>query len=139
MNRIKTLIHAIICVIALVSCSDDTADRLQLEFKGYDPQYITVEFTPAFYIQGIITANAHYAGELTLTCTNYPEIYLSNASYDPESTPEAAGFTVTKTSDNQLTINFRAIETPDAGATIEIMGKNKDKTNFCIITINRCN
>lgn len=139
MKTTRLFIAASIITLASASCSDDAPEPLLWECWDYDRDRISVEFTPNHYVQGQIIADDDYAGEINVTCTNYPEIGQEANSMLGYVSDEV-GFTLVKTGSNTFKITFDPIEVDESeppSIRVELFGLDGKEHNTSYLDIGR--
>lgn len=137
MKKIEHILIALVALFALCSCSNDEPVPLQWELTDGDTDKVSVEFTPGFYIQGSIMADADYSGTVTLRCVNYADIFLA-ANEAKGIVSEGLGLTVERSQPATLKICFSPVHNADAEPlTITITGQNGSATNLSTLSIGR--
>ena len=110
------------------------------EFSNYDREVVSAVYAPDFVNQVAITASPEFSGDITLKCTNYPQITLNANNADGTFKSAEAGFTVIKVDDNTLKITFEPIEATGENGIYEFVsvdGRNSKETGITNMSVGR--
>ena len=136
----KSLLNAIMILVllSLSSCMGDGPAPMIWEFADYDKSAVSAVYAPDYYNQVTITAAAGYSGEITLRCTNYPQLTIDTNTDDGKYVDEKAGFAVSMVGGNTLKVTFMPVENVgESGAQAFVgitgrSGKDRNGTNMSV-------
>lgn len=139
MKKLLFLATVLFTVLSFTSCKEDEPIPMAWEFSNYDRDAISAVYAPDFVNQVTIAAAPGYSGEITLKCTNYPQIMLNANTEEGSFKSAEGGFTVTKIDNNTLKITFQPIETADNGVYefVSVNGKTGNKTGITNMSVGR--
>ena len=138
MKKLLFIATVLFTVLSLSSCKEDDPVPMTWEFSNYDREAVSAVYAPDFVNQVSIAAPPEYSGEITLKCTNYPQITLNANNADGTFKSAKAGFTVIKVDNNTLKITFEPIEATGENGLYEFVsadGRNGKETgirNMCV-------
>lgn len=140
MKKFLFIAIVLLPVLSFVSCREDNQVPMIWEFSNYDCEAVSAVYSPDYVYQVAIAAPPEYSGDITLKCTNYPQITLNANNADGAFKSVEAGFTVIKIDDNTLKVKFDKIETIDNKGiqiSISIEGINGKKVNLTNMSVSR--
>ena len=139
MKKLLFLATVLFTVLSFTSCKEDEPIPMAWEFSNYDRNAVSAVYAPDFVNQVTIAAAPEYSGEITLKCTNYPQIMLNANTGEGSFKSVEGGFTIAKIDNNTLKITFQPIEAKDNGVYefVSVDGKNGKKTGVSNMSIGR--
>ena len=140
MKKLLLITTVLFTVLSFSSCKEDDPVTMIWEFSNYDREAVSAIYAPDFANQVAIAAPPEYSGDITLKCTNYPQITLNANNADGTFKSAEAGFTVIKVNDNTLKITFEPIEATDENGIYEFVsadGRNGKETGVTNMSVGR--
>ncbi|MGM9846911.1 MAG: hypothetical protein ACI31F_03060 [Muribaculaceae bacterium] len=141
MKQLLLFATALFAAVMFTSCGDDESTPMTWDFYDYDSNFVTAVYTPDYINQVSISAIPEYQGEITLKCTNYPEVAIMKDNKVVELLSDTqAGFSVKRIDDNTLKISFHSIMDiyeNRSSCIISIVGNNGDEKYFSNIIVFR--
>lgn len=136
MKKLLFIATILLTVLSFSSCKEDDPVPMIWEFSDYDREAVSAVYSADYYNQVAILANSDYCGDITLKCTNYPQITLNANNADDTFKSENAGFSVRKIDDNTLKITFEPIEiTADSNPYDVVSAEGTNGRQSCITNI----
>ncbi len=136
MHKYKLLLMAATTVFALSACDHELTD-MHWQIDTSPAKNFDTEASPTNYPTLMIVTN-YKAGEATITCTNYKDVYIDKDDSHTEYTNTRCGFTITKTAGNTFNIKFKEIDdTATESDYLTLRAKNGSKTVASSLGINR--
>lgn len=140
MNKLFVIASLLSLVFSFSSCKEDDPVPMTWEVCDYDQEEVSAVCTPG-YVYGVeISASADYSGDITVRCTNYPQLLLNANNYDGMYTGEKAGLTVSKIDDNTLKFTLDPIKEMDEEAIYDVVlveGRNSKESYISNILVER--
>ena len=140
MKKLLLLLTSVFALMTIPSCTEDDNDPMVWEFSNYDLSIISAAYTPGFVNEAVITIAAEYKGDITLTCTNYPQLTLTSNDSDGTFNSTNAKFSVSKIDNTSLKISFEPLDyVPIDGINdfIYTSGHNGNRTYLSNIKVTR--
>lgn len=140
MKKLLFIATVLFTVFSFSSCKEDDPVPMIWEFSNYDREAVSTVYSPDYVYQVAIAAPPEYSGDITLKCTNYPQITFNANNADGTFKSTDAGFTVIKVDSNTLKITFEPIPTTGEKEIYEVVsanGKNGKETGITNISIGR--
>lgn len=140
MKKFLFIATVLFTVLSLSSCKEDDPVPMTWEFSNYDREAVSAVYAPDFVNQVSIAAPPEYSGDITLKCTNYPQITLNTNNADGTFKSAKAGFTVIKVDNNTLKITFEPIPATGEKEIYDVVsadGKNGKETGITNISVGR--
>lgn len=140
MKKLLFIATVLFTVLSLSSCKEDDPVPMTWEFSNYDREAVSAVYAPDFVNQVSIAAPPEYSGDITLKCTNYPQITLNTNNADGTFKNAKAGFTVIKVDNNTLKITFEPIPATGEKEIYDVVsadGKNGKETGITNISVGR--
>lgn len=139
MKKLLFLFTVLFTVLSFTACKEDEPIPMVWEFSNYDRDSVSAVYAPDFVNQVTIATPPEYNGEITLKCTNFPQIMLNANTEEGSFKSFKGGFTVTKIDNNTLKITFQPIETADNGVYefVSVNGKTGNKTGITNMSVGR--
>ena len=140
MKKLLFIATVLFTVLSFSSCKEDDHVTMIWEFSNYDRETVSAVYTPDFVNQVVIAAPPEYSGDITLKCTNYPQITLNANNAEGTFKSAEAGFTVIKVDDNTLKITFEPIEASGENGIYEFVsadGRNGKETGITNMSVGR--
>lgn len=140
MKKLLFIATVLFTVLSLSSCKEDDPVPMTWEFSNYDREAVSAVYAPDFVNQVSIAAPPEYSGDITLKCTNYPQIMLNANNADGTFKSAKAGFTVIKVDNNTLKITFEPIETTGENGIYEFVsadGRNGKEIGITNMSVGR--
>lgn len=135
MNYLKLMVASFIAAPLLWSCKEDEPIRLEWNVASSPVDNFEIFYSPEFHPSVMINA-ALGAGEVTLTCTNFTEIFFDSPTVESSYDSEECGFSVTKTEKNVLKFTFEKLESADdVNDMITVCGNDGHTTVYSSIMI----
>lgn len=140
MNKLFVIASLLSLVFSFSSCKEGDPVPMTWEVCDYDQEEVSAVCTPG-YVYGVeISASADYNGDITVKCTNYPELLINANNYDGTYTGEKAGLTVSKIDDNTLKFTLEPITEMDEEAIYDVVlveGRNSKESYISNILVER--
>lgn len=140
MKKLLFIATVLFTVLSLSSCKEDDPVPMTWEFSNYDREAVSAVYAPDFVNQVSIAAPPEYSGDITLKCTNYPQITLNANNADGNFKSAKAGFTVIKVDNNTVKITFEPIEATGENGIYEFVsadGRNGKETGITNMSVGR--
>lgn len=140
MKKLLFIATVLLTVLSFSSCKEDDPVPMIWEFSNYDREAVSAVYAPDFVNQVSIAAPPEYSGDITLKCTNYPQITLNANNADGTFKSAKAGFTVIKVDNNTLKITFEPIEATgekDIYDVVSADGRNGKETGITNMSVGR--
>ena len=140
MKKLLFIATVLSTVLSFSSCKEDDPVPMIWEFSNYDRETVSAVYAPDFVNQVAIAAPLEYSGDITLKCTNYPQITLNANNAEGTFKSTEAGFTVIKVDDNTLKITFESIEASGENGLYEFVsadGRNGKETGLTNMSVGR--
>lgn len=140
MNKLFIIATTLITALLFSSCTGEDPAAMIWEFSSFDNEAVSAVYAPDYVNQVAIAANDDYSGELTLTCTNYPEISIDEYTDDGTFVNVEAGFSITKTDSRTLKIVFTPVANVGEDgiyANVSVSGSNNKERNVTNMSVSR--
>lgn len=139
MKKLLFFATVLFTVLSFTACKEDERIPMVWEFSNYDRDSVSAVYAPDFVNQVTIATPPEYSGEITIKCTNFPQIMLNANTEEGSFKSVESGFTVAKIDSNTLKITFQPIETADNGVYefVSVNGKTGNKTGITNMSVGR--
>ena len=123
--------------MVLSSCGEDEPARMEWDVAAVPADNFETISSPDYHPSVLINAHAG-AGVVTVTCTNFSDVYFDYAGSATTQISEACGFTLTKTACNVLTLTFDEFDgDEDASDQISVWALDGNKPVYSSIGVRR--
>lgn len=140
MKKLLLIATVLIAALTISSCKEDVAAPMIWEFSSYDKEAVSAIYAPDYVNQVAIAASSDYNGEITLTCTNYPNITINANTNEGSFVNEEAGFSITKIDGRTLKVAFTQVSNVKEDGiyiNVSISGKNNKESSVTNMSIGR--
>ena len=142
MKKLFLFATVIFMSVVMSSCKEDEVAPMIWEFSSYDKEAVSAVYAPDYVNQVSIVANSDYNGEITITCTNYPNLTIDAYTNDGNFVNEEAGIAITKIDGRSLKIVFTPVSNVGEDGIythISVSGNNNKERNVTNMSIRRLN
>ncbi|MDE5795365.1 MAG: hypothetical protein K2I08_11675 [Muribaculaceae bacterium] len=140
MKKLILIATVIFMSVVMSSCKEDEVAPMIWKFSSYDKEAVSAVYTPEYYNQVAIEANSDYNGEITITCTNYPNLSIDAYTNEGTFACEEAGFSIAKIDGRTLKIVFTPVSNVGEDGIytyISVSGNNNKERNTTNMSIAR--